>query len=87
MKKSNALCTLFLPHAHYPSIEVVNAKEFLQFHARIAQLLSAPFETQGTVPCAALTHGFIKKTQKTPPSEIERAVRYRNDYFRRKGQK
>ena len=33
-----------------------------------------------------LTHGFIKKTQKTPPSEIERAIRYRKDYFSRKGQ-
>ena len=28
-----------------------------------------------------LTHGFIKKTQKTPPSEIERAKRYRADYL------
>ncbi|MBO5568469.1 MAG: type II toxin-antitoxin system RelE/ParE family toxin [Clostridia bacterium] len=28
---------------------------------------------------AILTHGFIKKTQKTPPSEIERAIRYKFD--------
>ena len=32
---------------------------------------------------AVLTHGFIKKTQKTPKAEIERAVRYRDDYLRR----
>ena len=31
-----------------------------------------------------LTNGFIKKTQKTPKSEIERAKRYRADYLRRK---
>ncbi|MBQ7543988.1 MAG: type II toxin-antitoxin system RelE/ParE family toxin [Synergistaceae bacterium] len=32
---------------------------------------------------AILTHGFIKKTQKTPRQEIERAKRYREDYLRR----
>ncbi len=31
-----------------------------------------------------LTHGFQKKTQKTPPSEIDRAIKYMNDYKRRK---
>ncbi len=32
-----------------------------------------------------LTNGFIKKTQKTPPAEIEKAKRYREDYLSRKG--
>lgn len=31
-----------------------------------------------------LTNGFVKKTQKTPPREIERAKRYRADHQRRK---
>ena len=31
-----------------------------------------------------LTHGFIKKEQKTSPSEIERAESYKADYFIRK---
>ena len=31
-----------------------------------------------------LTNGFIKKTQKTPPKEIDRAKRYRADYLNRK---
>lgn len=30
-----------------------------------------------------LTNGFIKKTQKTPKSEIEKAKRYRDDYLTR----
>ena len=30
-----------------------------------------------------LTNGFIKKTQKTPPAELERAKRYRADYLGR----
>jgi phage-related protein len=33
---------------------------------------------------AILTHGFVKKTQKTPSAEIARAKRYRADYQRRK---
>lgn len=28
-----------------------------------------------------LTNGFIKKSQKTPPAEIQRAKRYREDYL------
>lgn len=31
-----------------------------------------------------LTNGFIKKTQKTPRSEIEKAKKYRADYLDRK---
>ena len=31
-----------------------------------------------------LTHGFIKKTPKTPPAEIERAQKYRKDYLERR---
>ena len=30
---------------------------------------------------AILTHGFVKKTQKTPQSEIEKAENYRRDYL------
>ena len=30
-----------------------------------------------------LTNGFIKKTQKTPPEEMERAIKYKADYERR----
>lgn len=30
---------------------------------------------------AVLTHGFVKKTQKTPPGEIEKAKKYRDDYY------
>ena len=31
-----------------------------------------------------LTNGFVKKTSKTPPREIDRAKRYRADYQQRK---
>ena len=31
-----------------------------------------------------LTNGFIKKTQKTPPQELEKAKCYRTDYLKRR---
>ncbi len=34
-----------------------------------------------------ITHGFRKKTQKTPPEEIVRAKNYRKDYLTRNPQK
>jgi len=30
-----------------------------------------------------ITHGFRKKTQKTPPAEIQKAKNYREDYLKR----
>lgn len=36
---------------------------------------------------AILTHGFIKKTQKTPPAEKDRAMRYRAEYLSREARK
>jgi len=33
------------------------------------------------------THGFIKKQQKTPKNEIERAEQLRKDYFNFKNKK
>ena len=34
-----------------------------------------------------LTNGFIKKANKTPTKEIDKAKKYRTDYLRRKGEK
>jgi phage-related protein len=34
-----------------------------------------------------LTHGFIKKKDKTPKSEIARAVKFRSQYFKGRAQK
>lgn len=31
-----------------------------------------------------LTHGYVKKTRRTPPPEIQRAKKYRSNYQRRK---
>ena len=37
--------------------------------------------------CVIATHGFTKKTQKTPPAEIERAKDYRSEYIAREAKK
>lgn len=34
-----------------------------------------------------LTNGFIKKTQQTPPRELEKALRYKQDYEQREASK
>jgi len=39
------------------------------------------FDTKSVV---ILTHGIIKKTQKTPKQEIERAETYKKDYLSRR---
>ena len=31
------------------------------------------------------THGFTKKTEKTPRKEIDIAIQYKKDYFKRHG--
>lgn len=33
---------------------------------------------------AVITHGFVKKQDKTPVAELDRAVRYRHDWERRR---
>ena len=34
-----------------------------------------------------ITHGFVKKTDKTPPGEIKKAKQYRHEFLSRKEQK
>ena len=40
------------------------------------------FFTENSV--VVLTHGFVKKTQKTPKAEIEKAETYRKDFLKRR---
>jgi phage-related protein len=52
----------------------------IQFGNDIFRLLG--FFNGGTL--LILTNGFAKKTQKTPPQEIELAIRRKNDYLARR---
>ena len=51
-----------------------------QFGSNIARVLYFFFIDRKVV----VTNGFIKKTQKTPAAELERANAYRNEYKQRK---
>ena len=57
--------------------------EFRTLYNKIAYRLFAFWDTEGETLVIA-THGIIKKTQKTPPKEIEKAERIRNEYFNNK---
>ena len=51
------------------------------------RLLAFWDKTEKEETLVVATHGFIKKTQKTPKSEIEKAERIRTQYFKEKGEK
>jgi phage-related protein len=51
------------------------------------RLLAFWDKTQKQETLVVATHGFIKKTQKTPKSEIEKAEKIRKQYFKEKGGK
>jgi phage-related protein len=52
----------------------------IQFGSNIYRILCF-FEGNSVI---ILTHGFIKKTQKTPIGEIEKAEQYMKDYLKRR---
>ncbi len=58
--------------------------EFRCLYNRIHYRLLAFWDTERHSVVIA-THGFIKKTQKTPAKEIERAEQIRSVYFKTKG--
>jgi phage-related protein len=51
------------------------------------RLLAFWDKTEKEETLVVATHGFIKKIQKTPKSEIEKAEKIRKQYFKEKGEK
>lgn len=56
----------------------------MELRAKVGSDISRVLYFFVTGRTAVLTNGFIKKTQKSPKEETERAKRYRADYFSRK---
>ena len=52
---------------------------------RLSQHITLPRCQEQIMYKIILTHGFVKKTQKTPSNEIAKAENYKRDYFERKG--
>ena len=57
--------------------------EFRTLYNGIAYRLFAFWDTE-TEALVVATHGIVKKTQKTPQKEIEKAERIRQEYFNNK---
>ena len=59
--------------------------EFRTFYNKVKyRLLAFLDKDNGTNTLVIATHGFIKKTQKTPPKEIAKAEDIRKAYFNSK---
>jgi phage-related protein len=64
----------------FKKLEGTNIWEFRTLYSGIAYRLLAFWDTSENA-LIVTTHGFIKKTDKTPKKEIEKAERKRTEYF------
>lgn len=62
------------PHSKYLRNDLFELR--IQVASNISRIFYFFFDEKKII----LTNGFIKKTQKTPPREIERALKYKSDY-------
>lgn len=67
----------------FKKLEGTDIWEFRTLFSGIAYRLLSFFDTDEQA-LIITTHGFIKKTQKTPFKEIEKAKVIRNEYFKQK---
>jgi phage-related protein len=69
------------PHSEYLNDGILELR--VRFASDISRVLYFFIDGNRVI----LTHGFIKKTQKTPPEEIEKAKKYRREYLARREKK
>jgi len=55
-----------------------------KYNKNYYRLLAFWDKTENETTLVLATHGFVKKTQKTPKNEIKRAEEIRNQYFEQK---
>ena len=68
----------------FKKLEGTEIWEFRTLYNRIAYRLFAFWDTdEGALVIA--THGIVKKTQKTPAKEIDKAEKIRQEHFKSKG--
>ena len=67
----------------FKKLDDTNIWEFRTLYQGMAYRLLAFWDKEGETLVVA-THGFIKKTQKTPKNEIERAEALRLEWFKNK---
>lgn len=71
------------PDLREPYVKPIKGKGLFELRIKFASDISRIFYFTYRQKTFVLLHGFTKKTQKTPQKEIERALRYKEDYERR----
>ena len=71
------------PDLREPYVKPLRGKGLFELRIKFASDISRIFYFTYRQKTFVLLHGFTKKTQKTPQREIERALRYKEDYERR----
>ncbi|WP_087033691.1 type II toxin-antitoxin system RelE/ParE family toxin [Trichococcus palustris] len=72
-----------LREPHTKSIKGKENKGIYELRVKFSTDISRVFYFAYTGSTFVLLHGFVKKTNKTPSREIERARKYKEDYERR----
>ena len=72
-----------LREPHTKSIKGKENKGIYELRVKFSTDISRVFYFSYIGSTFVLPHGFVKKTNKTPPREIERARKYKEDYERR----
>lgn len=71
------------PELREPYVKPIKGKALFELRIKFASDISRIFYFTYHQKTFVLLHGFTKKTQQTPQGEIERALRYKEDYERR----
>jgi len=72
-----------LREPHTKSIKGKNNKGIYELRVKFSSNISRIFYFTYSGDTFVLLNGFVKKTRKTPKSELERARKYKEDYERR----
>jgi len=73
-----------LPSTYFKKL--VNSDEIWEVRVSFGSNIYRIFCFFAVHTVVVLTHGMVKKSQKTPPGEIERAESYKQDYLSRRKQ-
>ena len=71
------------PELKEPYVKLLKGKGLFELRIKFSSNISRIFYFTYRQNIFVLLHGFTKKTQRTPSREIERALRYKEDYERR----
>jgi phage-related protein len=74
---------IYLKEPYVKTIKGEQYKELYELRIKLGSDASRIFYFTYHKDTFVLLNGFLKKTNKTPRTELERAIRYKNDYEKR----